>query len=148
MSNQAWDSLKNRPLVMHLAGLLPSVRQRGSHNSDKLQGSRNSDSFLARLLSFRQQKRTMIVIKEVTKPWRKYKTQKCFIFLTWNCLNFNIYFIKFFEILTFKGSKRPFSKKFNIYCAEMTSCNYYNLSFRAKKWNIEQNKPCSKTFIL
>ena len=27
-------------------------------------------------------------------------------------LEFNIYFMKFFKILTFKGSKRPFSKKY------------------------------------
>ena len=49
-------------------GLLPSVRHRGSHNSDKLKGSKHSNSFLARLQSFRQQKRTIIVIKELTKP--------------------------------------------------------------------------------
>ena len=35
-------------------------------------------------------------------------------------MNFNIFVIKFFEIFTFKGSKRPFKKKFNIYCTEMT----------------------------
>ena len=66
----------NRPCTLHKrhvrSGLLPSVRHRGSHNSDKLQGSRIPTGFLTRLRSFRQQKRTIIVIKELTKPWRKF----------------------------------------------------------------------------
>ena len=44
--------------------------------------------------------------------WRQedLKARKYLICLVKNCLNFNIYFIKFFEIFTFKGSKRPFSE--------------------------------------
>ena len=33
---------------------------------------------------------------------------------------FYILVFQFFKILTFKGSKRPFSKKINIYCTEKT----------------------------
>ena len=62
--------------IRYIKGLLPSVRHRGSHNSDKLKGSKHSDSFLAKLPSFQQKKMAMIVIKELTKPWRKYKNAK------------------------------------------------------------------------
>ena len=55
-------------------GLLPSVRHRGSKNSDKLQGSKNSDSFWLGSNISDSKKRTMIVLKELTKLWRKSNT--------------------------------------------------------------------------